>query len=143
MGGKIGIFPQLVSALKLWKDINPIESSDDSKRKQPWASRHFQTRDHPIGPIQPGGCVYCQSETHKSIDCERLKTVDERKKVSCKESSVLIVRVASIAPQTARVLLHARNANGSTIRQFAIKQIIHFWLPLVMRTDRYAILLLM
>ena len=59
-----------VNALKLWKDINPIESSDDSKRKQPWASRHFQTRDH---PIQPGGCVYCQSETHKSIDCERLK----------------------------------------------------------------------
>ena len=72
-------FPQLVNALKLWKDINPVESSDDSKRKQPWASRHFQTRDH---PIQPGGCVYCQSETHKSIDCERLKTVDERKKVS-------------------------------------------------------------
>ena len=74
-------FPQLVNALKLWKDINPIESSDDSKRKQPWASRHFQTRDH---PIQPGGCVYCQSETHKSIDCERLKTVDERKKYLAK-----------------------------------------------------------
>ena len=70
-----------MNALKLWKDINPIESSDDSKRKQPWASRHFQTRDH---PIQPGGCVYCQSETHKSIDCERLKTVDERKKYLAK-----------------------------------------------------------
>ena len=74
-------FPQLVNALKLWKEINPVESSDDSKRKQPWASRHFQTRDH---PIQPGGCVYCQSETHKSIDCERLKTVDERKKYLAK-----------------------------------------------------------
>ena len=42
-------FPQLVNAVKLWKNINPIESSDDSKRKQPWASHHY--------PIQPG-CVY-------------------------------------------------------------------------------------
>ena len=60
------------------------------------------------------------------------------KSISLRIVYVLIVRVASIAQQTARVVLHARNANGSTIRQFAIKQTIHFWPPLVMRTDRYA-----
>ena len=47
-------FPQLVNALKAWKDINPIEPSDDSKKKQPWPSRHFQTRDH---HTQPGVCI--------------------------------------------------------------------------------------
>ena len=74
-------FAQLVNALKVWKDINPIEPSDDNKKKQPWPSRHFQTRDH---PTQPGGCVYCQSETHKSNDCDKLKTMDDRKKYLAK-----------------------------------------------------------
>ena len=30
-------FPQLVKALELWKDINPIMPTDDSKRKLPGA----------------------------------------------------------------------------------------------------------
>ena len=50
-------FPQLVKALKLWKDINPIESTDDSKRKLPGASRQFQARDYPTQPVNLG-CVY-------------------------------------------------------------------------------------
>ena len=41
-------FPQLVKALKMWKDINLIESSDDIKKKLPGAhSRHFETRNYP------------------------------------------------------------------------------------------------
>ena len=71
-------FPQLVKALKMWKDINPIESSDDIKKKLPGAySRHFETRNY---PARPGGCVYCQSETHKSIACDQLTKVDDRRK---------------------------------------------------------------
>ncbi len=61
-------FTQLVKALKMWKDINPIEPNDDNKKKQPLKTRHFQTRDH---PTQTGGCVYCSCEAHKSIDCDK------------------------------------------------------------------------
>ena len=58
-------FPQLANALKLWKDINPIRPSDDSKRKQPRASRHFQTRDY---PIQTGGvCIVKVRPTNRMI----------------------------------------------------------------------------
>ena len=71
-------FPQLVKALKMWKDINPIESSDDIKKKLPGAySRHFETHNY---PARPGGCVYCQSETHKSIACDQLTKVDDHRK---------------------------------------------------------------
>ena len=31
-------------------------------------------------PTQPGGFVYCHSETHQAIDCDRLTTVDDRRK---------------------------------------------------------------
>ena len=69
-------FPQLVQALKRWKDINPIEPSDDKKRL-PGVSRHFQTGNR---PPQPGVCVYCNSETHKSIGCDKVTTIDDRRK---------------------------------------------------------------
>ena len=70
-------FLQLVNVLKLWKDINPIESSNDSKRN---SCGHHAIFKHTIILSNPGGCVYCQSETHKLIYCERLKTVDGCKK---------------------------------------------------------------
>ena len=70
-------FPQLVQALKRWKDINPIEPVDDSKKRMPGVSRQFQTRNR---PSPTGGCVYCNSETHKSIDCDKVTTMDDRRK---------------------------------------------------------------
>ena len=47
-------FPQLVNALKRWRDINPVDTSDDGKRKPPGTIRQLQTRDHPQTPT----CVY-------------------------------------------------------------------------------------
>ena len=47
-------FPQLVQALKHWKDINPIEPVDDSKKRLPGVSRQFQTRNRP-SPTGGGG----------------------------------------------------------------------------------------
>ena len=70
-------FPQLVQALKRWKDINPIEPVDDSKKRLPGVARQFQTRNR---PSPTGGCVYCNSETHKSIDCDKVTTMDDRRK---------------------------------------------------------------
>jgi hypothetical protein len=39
----------------------------------------LSTRGH-IHAIRPGVCVYCQSETHKSIACDQLTKVDDRRK---------------------------------------------------------------
>jgi hypothetical protein len=46
-------FPQLVKVLKMWKDINPIESSDDIKKKLP-GHIHAILR-HAIIQLDPGG----------------------------------------------------------------------------------------
>ena len=71
-------FPQLVKALKQWRDINPIiESGDDNKKRFPGVSRQFQTREQ---PLKTRGCVYCSSETRKSTDCDKVTTVDDRRK---------------------------------------------------------------
>ena len=56
-------FTQLVQALKMWKDINPIEVSDENKKKLPPKAHYFQTRAHP--PQTPGRqfvCVKCVDE---------------------------------------------------------------------------------
>jgi hypothetical protein len=55
-------------------------------------------------PTQPGGCVYCGYEAHRSSTCDKLKTVED-----CRINSALTVHVVNIAPHT---------------RQFVINQII-------------------
>ena len=67
---------QLVTALKLWRDINPCseESSKDRKR-----------RDRSEKILNTGakkqGCVYCDDVSHKSRECTRVADVNERKKM--------------------------------------------------------------
>ncbi len=53
-------FTQLVSALKEWKDINPIDLHEENKKKSPF-SRQFQTQEQ---TQKSRGCVYCSSESH-------------------------------------------------------------------------------
>ena len=67
---------QLVTVLKLWRDINPCseESSKDRKR-----------RDRSEKILNTGakkqGCVYCDDVSHKSRECTRVADVNERKKI--------------------------------------------------------------
>ena len=73
-------FPELVNALRRWTERNPVTTTghdgpqrrDDRNRDRMYQTgdRSFPSRD----------CVYCQSKTHKSVQCTTLTTVDDRKK---------------------------------------------------------------
>ena len=68
-------FLQLLEALRKWKDINPIESNEKINEKPPqYHARNFQTQEH------AQGCVYCDETTHKTINCDKVITVADRKK---------------------------------------------------------------
>ena len=68
-------FLQLLEALRKWKDINPIESNEKINEKPPqYRARNFQTQEH------AQGCVYCDETTHKTINCDKVITVADRKK---------------------------------------------------------------
>jgi hypothetical protein len=62
---------------------------------------------------------------------------------SLRAASVLTAREVNIAPQIAKVGLHAINANASITLPYAINAITSLWQPLVTKTDRYAVLSLL
>jgi len=81
-------FHQLVEALRKWCERNPVTvvdhkasaapATENSSRKQnPKRERVFQTQGE---PNKIRSCVYCESE-HKSVDCDQVLSVQERKKI--------------------------------------------------------------
>jgi len=70
-------FSQLSTALKEWTEIQTetLATTSKSADKLPRQQRSFfQAQEH------TPSCVYCDQSTHKSVDCTKLKTSDERKK---------------------------------------------------------------
>ena len=81
-------FPQLVQALKRWKDINTIEANEiegvvSTKRQEPRASGYTRSY-HAEQKTQEGrtrGCVYCDETDHKAGECRKYVTVEDRRKM--------------------------------------------------------------
>lgn len=74
-------FPQLIKALKTWKEINPVESNAENSEK-PGAKfrgreKTFQTKE--TMPTQRV-CVYCEATDHRSVNCDKFVTVEDRRK---------------------------------------------------------------
>lgn len=72
-------FAQLSEAVRLWTKRNPIEEREiseqpNSKRDRP--RKLFQARG---GDGKPNQCVYCGDVTHRSSECQKISTVNERK----------------------------------------------------------------
>ena len=75
-------FPQLIQALQKWCERNPVlicdhQSSDKTNRQQ-GREKFFQVKQH---EWKPRPCVYCNSTEHKSSECEKVKSVTERKRL--------------------------------------------------------------
>ena len=72
-------FPQLLSALREWTEIHPEtfalapKPTVEYKTSRPQKS-FFQTQEN-----KAATCVYCDNVSHKSAECPKLKTSDERK----------------------------------------------------------------
>ena len=86
-------FKDLLTELKKWTDINPVEESvtenpgprkGDSLLFPPSrGSRVFKTQfKYPQqGPRGGNQCVYCEDTEHRSIDCTEVAGVDDRRKI--------------------------------------------------------------
>ena len=87
-------FKDLLTELKKWTDINPVEDSVTEKTPGPQkgdsllfppsrGSRVFKTQfKYPQqGPRGGNQCVYCEDTEHRSIDCTEVAGVDDRRKI--------------------------------------------------------------
>ena len=85
-------FVELLEALRLWIECNPLKS-DDKDWRQPEKSqpklfrreKSFSTRSKDQQWKQKL-CVCCETSDHKSSDCTKVTTLEERRKIlSCKK----------------------------------------------------------
>ena len=80
-------FPKLVDELRKWTERNLIQSKQNDKpwrdknfhNDKPWRDKNFQAQQQRDGRNR--GCVYCEKQDHKSVDCKSVTTVDDRRKV--------------------------------------------------------------
>lgn len=74
-------FSQMLEALRKWCDRNPLPSSDQPSRERTLPNksrdRFFNSRQE---DWKQRPCVYCGSSGHKSVGCDRMVSVAERKK---------------------------------------------------------------
>ena len=82
--------------------------------------RHDKRKDLLLQAKQEGVrhriCVYCKSEEHKSVDCDKTKGVaDRRRYVSDKKLSFSCTGTRRRAEECRRTILIARGIMGSTI----------------------------
>ena len=72
-------FAQLSKAVRLWTKRNPIEEQETSEQpnsKRDRSRKLFQARG---GDGKPNKCVYCGDVTHRSSECQKISTLNERK----------------------------------------------------------------
>ena len=77
-------FPQMIEALRKWCDRNPVQSGDrnqvrpEERKTKPPRDKFFQAK---TGEYKPRPCIYCEAVEHRSIDCKKVTSIDDRKKV--------------------------------------------------------------
>ena len=72
-------FAQLSEAVRLWTKRNQIEERETSEQpnlKRDCSRKLFQARG---GDGKPNKCVYCGDVTHRSSECQKISTLNERK----------------------------------------------------------------
>ena len=68
-------FPQMLEALRKWCDRNPLPLSEQPIHKV--RDKLYNSRQE---EWKPRPCVYCESSGHKSVDCDKIVGVAQRKK---------------------------------------------------------------
>ena len=82
-------FEDLLRELKKWRDINQVEESSMEKTalkcqaqgsSQTTRTRLFNTQDNQHEPRRYV-CVYCEEDTHKTVNCPKFVNLDVRKRI--------------------------------------------------------------
>ena len=77
-------FKELVEALRLWVERNPLQHGDKEASLIPRDVRKdklFAMNDH----VKQRRCVYCDNESHRSGECDKVVDIDERKGILSKK----------------------------------------------------------
>ena len=69
-------FKKFVEVLGTWTVNNPLPADSKSRKER---LRALNSRNGDGAPIRV--CCYCESKTHKAINCDKVKDVGERKKI--------------------------------------------------------------
>ena len=73
-------FTELVEALRQWVERNPLQPGDKDGGQHPKFKRRdnqFAANDH----LKQRQCVYCENNSHRSVECTKVVDVGERKKI--------------------------------------------------------------
>ena len=70
-------FSQLITALRTWKEIHPVESTLHEEKAPSRPSRSFYSRNESVSSKK---CVYCDDVSHRSVQCKVLSTPVERRR---------------------------------------------------------------
>ena len=124
--------PQLVVALKKWRDINtmdnpPVNYKSEQNKPPPKRSGSRSNLYHAKdGERKKRACVYSDETTHSSKDCTKVATTTERKSTSPTESFVLTAQESNIGQQIAKVTPPAKSVGKSITPQFALNSNITY-----------------
>ena len=73
-------FKDLLAQIKIWREIHPVEENTSDARSGKQKTPFFHTRDleHETAAR---ACVYCEENTHKSVECTKVANAENRKKI--------------------------------------------------------------
>ena len=73
-------FKDLLAQIKIWREIHPVEENTSDARSGKQKTPLFHTRDleHETAAR---ACVYCEENTHKSVECTKVANAENRKKL--------------------------------------------------------------
>ena len=70
-------FPQFVEALEKWTKNNPVKENSEKYRK----GRSFLANRNDSPSVGFKGCLYCSSDAHRAINCDKIIKPEDRKKI--------------------------------------------------------------
>ena len=100
-------FLQLAEDLKSWTRRNPITMRENKIQKS-FIVNQFKVE-----------CVYCDQSDYKSLDCEKVKSVSDRRKILSEKKSCFNCRSTNIVLLTAIASESACYENVNTKPQFS------------------------
>ena len=75
-------FSHLFEALRRWTERCPVHDEREISTPPPppeqKADKSFHSQQKPASNI---GCVYCEDESHRSVECPKIKSISERKQM--------------------------------------------------------------
>ena len=74
-------FPDLVEALRQWIERNPLQQSDKDAKKDGSLWKDGRRDKLLLTKEQSRQCVYCESQGHRSVECDKVVSVSDRRKV--------------------------------------------------------------